>query len=227
MTDNTSCIVVFAKAPIKGIVKTRLAKDIDHSVVVDLYKRFVEDTVEKATQTSQSVKIFYDPPESRPHMINWLGSHLDYYSQTGSNLGDRMYNAFLEMFRSGMDGALLIGTDVPDLPVEYISEALSSILSHDAVIGPSEDGGYYLIGFRSDSFLPEIFNNITWSSNSVFKETMKIFSHSGKSVHILKQWRDVDKYSDLLFLARHLYGQPGAAPKTSAYLKSVGLLKED
>jgi rSAM/selenodomain-associated transferase 1 len=125
--------------------------------------------------------------------------------QIGENLGYRMQNAFLNNFNIGFKKVIIIGTDTPDLSLEFLKTALDSLNSHDAVVGPSGDGGYYLIGFKNNTFLPQIFNNIKWSTNTVFDSTMKIFSAYSYNVNILPEWQDIDTITDLkLFFSRNL-----------------------
>ncbi|HWR89829.1 MAG TPA: TIGR04282 family arsenosugar biosynthesis glycosyltransferase, partial [Dissulfurispiraceae bacterium] len=105
--------------------------------------------------------------------------------------------AFEDTFERGYREALLIGTDIPDLPLDVIHEAFSAGKTHDAVLGPARDGGYYLIGFRKTSFTPEIFNDMPWGAADVCARTMDVFRRSGKSVHMLPAWGDVDTARDL------------------------------
>ncbi|MGZ3614475.1 MAG: DUF2064 domain-containing protein, partial [Thermodesulfobacteriota bacterium] len=92
---------------------------------------------------------------------------------------------------------LLIGSDIPDLPLEFVDEAFKSLDEKDAVIGPSVDGGYYLIGFRDKTFLPRAFEKIPWSTEKIFDETMKVLENQKLTVHLLQPLRDIDTVKDL------------------------------
>jgi len=96
---------------------------------------------------------------------------------------------------------VLVGSDIPDLPLEFIEEAFTSLEEKDVVIGPSLDGGYYLIGFKDKKFSPQAFKGIPWSTERVFEETMKILKHEGLTVHALKPQRDIDTVEDLKSLS--------------------------
>ncbi len=227
MNNKDSCIIVFAKAPIIGHVKTRLATDLDETVVVNLYRNFVKDIIDKITDSGHVLKIFYDPPGSEPLMSDWLGTRHAYFLQKGPDLGQKMANAFSDVFNQGIVRAILIGTDFPDLPGKILTDAMLSLETHDAVIGPAVDGGYYLIGFSSDSFFPEIFNNMPWGTSAVYQKTMDVFSSSGISVHQLLKWRDIDNYDDLKNLIHSLKDHPQKAPKTYSYLENIGMIKNN
>src|SRR5208337_5602224 len=99
-------------------------------------------------------------------------------------------NAFAHTFSDGVEKVLLIGSDIPDMSVPLLNEAFNALDSSDAVIGPANDGGYYLIGFNRASFLPDIFQGIVWSTDSVFYQTMKVFEKSDLNVHVLKVLMD-------------------------------------
>ncbi len=226
MNKDRSCIIVFAKAPIRGHVKTRLAKNMDESVVVCLYRNFVKDIIDKVTNAGHVLKIFYDPPGSEPLMREWLGNRHAFFLQNGSDLGQKMANAFSRVFENGIQQAVLMGTDFPDLPGKIISDAVSGLKTHDTVIGPTIDGGYYLIGFSSNSYLPLAFNDIAWGTSAVYQKTMDIFASSGTTVNQLPKWRDIDVYDDLKDLIQSLKHHPQKAQNTYSYLEQIGMIQK-
>lgn len=183
------------------MVKTRLASSIGDEIALDLYRCFVRDSMEMMIRTGYPHVVCFHPPDSRNKIAQWLGDTHVLLPQIGDNLGERMKNAFLEVFSKGYRYALLIGSDSPDLPGTLMNKAFSSLRDHSAVIGPSFDGGYYLIGFRANAFLPEVFDGIPWSKPDVFLRTHCILQEKGFLTHILPQWRDIDTYDDL----RELY----------------------
>jgi rSAM/selenodomain-associated transferase 1 len=223
MTSDTT-IMLFVKAPIQGHVKTRLAKDLDACMVTGLYKCFVDDIIHKITAARLPLIIFYDPPGSLPMMRAWLGDSQTYSAQTGNTLGDRMEQAFRHVYRAGTRRAVLLGSDLPDLPGKTFTLALSALDTHDAVIGPSSDGGYYLIGFTSRAFTARVFQEIRWSTDAVYQATLDRFAEGNLSIKQLPPWRDIDTLNDLLALIESLKKNPGRAPKTAAYLKQSGMM---
>jgi len=214
---NSSCIVLFIKTPIKGRVKTRLADDIGSVHALNIYKCFIDDIINAAAQTGFELKIFFDPPDSKSLIKKWLKQEFDYQVQTGSDLGEKMSAAFQTVFSAKFNRAVLIGSDIPDLPESHIRDAINRLKTHDAVIGPATDGGYYLIGFRSDTFLPDIFKDISWSTDTVYAKTLRNLEKCGLTVHILPQWRDVDTYADLVALADSLSNFKSVAKETNKY----------
>lgn len=224
MSNEDSCIIVFAKAPITGHVKTRLAVNLDKTLVVNLYKNFVLDILQKIKSIKIQYKIFYDPPDTEHLMAGWLGADNKFILQQGTDLGERMKNAFTAMFEDSFSRAVIIGTDFPDLPVKYILDAFAGLEKSNAVIGPTFDGGYYLIGFNKASFIPHAFDNMPWGSNRVFKNTMALFNKVNLSVHELPRWRDVDTYHDLKDLIQCLKKNPANASNTVQFLENAGLI---
>jgi uncharacterized protein len=194
-------IILFVKAPTRGQVKTRLATTLGEDVALGLYRNFGLDILNTLEQTGPPVRICYDPPGSLKEVTGWLGSGRQYLPQEGSDVGERMENAFHQAFSRGFSRAVLIGSDIPDLPPALFTDALRSLDDHDAVIGPARDGGYYLLGFRNESFLPAVFRGIPWSTGAVFEQTMAIIDRTGRRVHVLPVWQDVDTVQDLKDLA--------------------------
>lgn len=192
-----NCVLFFVKYPAVGRVKTRLAKQLGRKAASDLYKNFVNDILAMLNNLSVSLKIFFDPPDTKKQIQQWLGEKYSYAPQTGQGLGQRMKNAFLQAFSEGFKSVIIIGSDSPDLPADFINRALSVLNTHDVVIGPSSDGGYYLIGFVRDTFLPEVFEEISWGSDSVFEQTINILKQHKQKLYLLPQWYDVDTSEDL------------------------------
>jgi uncharacterized protein len=215
---NSSTVIIFVKAPIPGKVKTRLAASIGPDHAVNLYRCFAKDTIRTAKKAYGCLNIFYDPPDTSTLIQQMLGDEQSYQSQFGKDLGEKMANAFCTVFAQKVDRAVLIGSDIPDLPEKILIEAVTELSHHDAVIGPSTDGGYYLIGFRSDTFFADIFNNIPWSTDTVCADTLRKLIEHGLNTLILPQWRDVDTYEDLMNLADDLLNLRSIAQSTHAYL---------
>lgn len=134
-----------------------------------------------------------------------------------------MANAFEKMFSKGYQHALLMGTDFPDLPGSIVDEAFKSLDNNDAVIGPTVDGGYYLIGFKSTTFLPQVFDDIPWGTEDVFEMTVKVFQKNKFKLHVLPKWRDIDTYEDLKFFYKTYSQKESSASNTAAYLASIKL----
>jgi rSAM/selenodomain-associated transferase 1 len=219
MAENR-CLIMFVKYPEKGRAKSRLAADIGEEIALNLYKDFVEDTTASLKQGEYSFRICFYPPDAHDRIIEWLGPGYSIMPQRGEDLGERMRSAFADSFSEGFSEALIIGSDCPDLPKEIIDKAFAALSSHDAVLGPSLDGGYYLIGFKKDSFLPEVFSGIQWSTNKVFEQTIAILNNRRK-IYILPERRDVDTIEDLRDLFERNKDTAFAASKTMTYLRGI------
>jgi len=219
MGDNL-CVIMFVKSPEIGMVKSRLAASVGDDFALDLYKCFVSDMMEMLSRSEYPLIIFFHPPESRQKIVQWLGDTHILLPQIGDNLGERMKNAFRTVFSQHLGSALLIGSDSPDLPSQIIDEALTSLRDHDTVVGPSYDGGYYLIGFRADTFLPQVFDRIPWSTSEVFLQTTDVLKKAGHRVHVLPVWRDVDTFDDLKSLFLNSRNTPFGKSATIRYMEN-------
>ena len=217
---KNNVVITFIKSPEKGRVKTRLAKGVGEKAALALYQCFVMDVLDMIRSTPWALRVYYHPEKSRRRIRSWLGNDLDLFPQAGTTLGDKMKNALAETFAAGYERAVLIGSDLPDLPPDIIDSAFNALSNTDAVIGPSPDGGYYLIGFTVKGFEPRIFNEIPWGTNRVFDLTLNNFSDHGVSPFCLSVWRDIDTKEDLQFLG--LDPASGLAIHTTRYLREKG-----
>ena len=191
------CLLFFIKNPEKGKVKTRLAAAIGDRMAVKLYQRFLLEMLFTLNRGTFLFYLCYSPESPLSDLKDWLGDHYLYLAQSGEDLGERMKNGFLEALSMNFKRVVLIGSDIPDLPIEFIEEAFASLLEKDAVIGPSLDGGYYLIGFKNATFSPRAFEGIHWSTASVFEKTLSVLKQEGLTVHTLPPLRDIDTAEDL------------------------------
>ena len=200
-----SALVMMVKDPERSKVKTRLAASFDEDKVRKLYKCFVSDLLPVLANGDWEFKVAFHPPGSQDTVREWLGPHVPLIEQTGNDLGERMENIFTSLFREqGYSRIILTGSDCPDLTSDIPSEAFAFLDGKGAVVGPALDGGYYLIGFEKDSFVPEIFHNITWSTPTVYEATVNILLPKRCVVHTLPSMSDIDTPEDLkAFFYRH------------------------
>ncbi len=211
-------LILFIKYPDRGEVKSRLAGSIGEERARTLYRFFVEDLLDTLSVQEIRLRLYFEPRDAKDDVSRWLGNRYDLFPQRRGDLGEKMREAFEETFQQGYHSALLIGSDVPDLPADIFKQGFDALSVHDAVLGPSMDGGYYLIGFRDDTFRPEIFEGMPWSANAVFQKTLEVFIALGDMVHILPPWRDIDVIEDLKALM-HRHGEsPFRHSRTMRYL---------
>jgi hypothetical protein len=177
-------------------VKTRLAAAIGPEAAADLYRALVEHVLETTTPEPGQYErlVFFDPPEALDEMRAWLpGVRL--LAQSGGGLGARMADAFARAFARGARRVAIVGTDVPGVSRATANEALSALDAADVVIGPAEDGGYYLLALREPQ--PGLFAGIEWSTPGVRGQTLERAAAAGLSVRELGRLRDVDTLEDL------------------------------
>jgi rSAM/selenodomain-associated transferase 1 len=198
------CLLFFVKNPEKGQVKKRLAASIGPDKALRLYKSFLLNILFTLNKGTFLFYVCFYPADALQSLKRWLGEDYLYMPQQGEDLGERMRNSFVEAFDMGFKRVVLIGSDIPDLPLEFIEEAFASLEEKDVVIGPTFDGGYYLIGFRDKTFLPQVFKGILWGRESVFEDTTKVLNQEKRSIYTLKRWRDIDTIDDLRNLQKGL-----------------------
>jgi glycosyltransferase A (GT-A) superfamily protein (DUF2064 family) len=140
MKLDDRCLLFFVKYPEKGKVKSRLAAGIGNDSAVRVYKNIVDQMLSTLKKGPFPLYICFFPKTARRPIKNWLGREYCYIAQNGKNLGERMRNGFIDGFAMGYKRVVLIGSDIPDLPMKYIEEAFKSLKEMDGVIGPAYDG---------------------------------------------------------------------------------------
>jgi rSAM/selenodomain-associated transferase 1 len=190
-------IILFVKDPQPGRVKTRLAAAVGEAEAAAIYKQLVEAVCRVIPQDC-NVEIFYDPPEKRVFIESWLRTRLParvrFFAQTAGDLGVRMAQAFAEVFTEGARKVAIIGSDCVELCAATFGEAWRALDTHDCVIGPSHDGGYYLLGLTAPR--PRLFEGVAWSSATTLRDTLARARELGVSVHLLPELHDVDTEID-------------------------------
>ncbi|AZJ34678.1 TIGR04282 family arsenosugar biosynthesis glycosyltransferase [Tenacibaculum singaporense] len=189
--QSRNLLLIFTRNPKLGKVKTRLAKTIGDEAALDIYKFLLEHT-KQVTQNLSCDKAVYYSVKIRDNDI-WDAPVYQKYQQEGSDLGVRMLNAFQQAFSTGYEKAVIIGSDLPDLTSEHINQAYEKLNSNDVVMGPAEDGGYYLLGMKK--LHANIFQNKDWGTSTVRKDTLNDLQN--ESVHLLETLNDVDVFDDI------------------------------
>jgi rSAM/selenodomain-associated transferase 1 len=184
-------LIIFVKNPQISKVKTRLAKDIGPKKALATYLHLLQRT-KKATENLKVDKVIYYSDYIEKEGC-FSSSKFKKQLQEGSDLGARMYNAFKQGFRDNYKNIVLIGSDLWDLDQLIVEKSFQALENYEFVLGPTYDGGYYLIGMNQ--LQQEVFLNIKWSSKTVFKDTMR---HVKKIPHhILSTLNDIDTFEDL------------------------------
>ena len=223
------CVIVFAKNPVPNQVKTRLIPTLSPGQAATLYTAFLTDWCEALAKLSDvDLVIAYTPPEAESDLRALIGDNAIYIPQIGAGLGERLTSATQWAAEQGYTKILLVGSDSPTLPISYISEAFTLLDSRDIAIGPSTDGGYYLIGFSAANvatIAPFVFEEIAWSTADVFQQTMTRIHSAKITVGLLPPWYDIDTAEDLKFLHAHISAMRLAGNRVQA-VRTETLLAE-
>ena len=195
-------LIIFAKAPVAGQVKTRLCPPLTADEAATLQGSFVLDTLERSRAAVQKFRLpiirYLACAPSSTHVFFQIMAErhgVQLLEQTGENLGERMHHAFVGLFAKGFTRVLIVGTDVPSLPLQHYQQAVEMLRAHELVLGPAEDGGYYLVGLTRPA--PELFRDIAWSTDQVLAQTCQRALQAGLRTSLLPAWRDVDTIEDL------------------------------
>lgn len=217
---------IFVKHPLPGTVKTRLSAEIGAERATEFYAAFIADLTEGFRVSGERRVLAYAPdtPQSRTYFEAVAGNAYELWPQPTGDLGRRM-QSFLETYLMRDDQrAVLIGSDSPSLPRDYVERAFESLEENDCVVGPAADGGYYLIGQRR-LCLP-VFEQIDWSGPRVLAQTVSNIERAGQRLEMLPPWYDIDTIDDLWMLQGHVEGM-NAAGRTLTMPRTRELLTRD
>lgn len=200
--STTNTLLCFCKHPTAGLVKSRLAKSIGEKQAAEIYKSLLSHTLRNAKRTKLEVILYCHPDTQHPILQNLANQHeLNLYAQSDGDLGNKMQDAINKHLNNNSN-VVLIGTDCPHLDPEYILQAFSQLNSgKDIVLGPTEDGGYALIGMKR--LYPEIFNKINWSTDTVLRETKTRCRKLNLNYFCLDTVRDLDDIEDYKYFSEH------------------------
>lgn len=192
-----NALIIFARYPEPGKVKTRLAATIGNEQAAALYKEWAEKIFFESKQARNVSHryLFYADPGDYKKVHAWNNDGFLLQAQNGTELGDRIKAAFRKTFDDKMKKAIIIGTDAPDLTGDMIDNAVRRLDTHDIVIGPANDGGYYLLGMNR--YYPDIFDGIPWSTGEVFHATVRKIKGNGLRYYELPVLSDIDTIEDL------------------------------
>ena len=223
---------IFAKQPVPGRVKTRLAADWGNERAAAFYECFVRDLLRKFKTTGDRRVVGFAPAnneasrwfeaaskESAASDRAWTLWH-----QPELDLGGRMASYFEKWTESAEHRTILIGSDSPSLPTEYLEQAWQRLETNDCVLGPATDGGYYLVGLRGTvAEFAAPFKNVEWSTAGVLAQTVELLKQQGLSLGLLPPWYDVDSAEDVVTLTGHLAAfeharKPSSLPATQQFL---------
>jgi uncharacterized protein len=192
-------LLIIAKAPQAGRVKTRLVPPLTPREAAAVYEASLHDVVAGAAASGGAVHIVYDDCPGAAAYFERAFPAVPREPQSAGDLGARLAHAFSSAFVTGANVAVAIGADSPTLPASHLAQALAATRETGVALGPADDGGYYLLGLRRDAWpgAEGLFRDVPWSTNAVFEWTVRRAARSGLSVHRLPRWYDIDRIDDL------------------------------
>ena len=222
MSSLPPAVAVMTKVPGMTVVKSRLHESLGAERATELYRCFLLDRLGAvATLRDISGAVAFTPPEAEALMRTLAPPALRLVPQRGADLGERLSNILTDLLDLGHIAALAVDSDSPTLPMAYVAEAAKVLSSGrcDVVLGPCEDGGYYLVGLRVPQ--PALFEGIPWSTDAVFAMTLDKARVRGLSVHLLPQWFDVDTEADLRRLHADMKTGAHIPQRTYAFVRQL------
>jgi len=186
-------LIIFVKNPELGKVKTRLAASVGERKALEIYHQLLEHTLKTTSTLDVNKTVFYSEKVEFEDL--WNKKNYTKKVQFGNHLGERMLNAFEEVFTREKGPVCIIGSDCFDITADIINQAYEGLKVNDLMVGPSQDGGYYLLGMND--FYPSLFKNIDWSTEIVRAQTLTIAKSLNLSVGLLPVLNDIDTIDDL------------------------------
>jgi rSAM/selenodomain-associated transferase 1 len=206
-------LLVFAKVPRPGAVKTRLTPALTPEEAARVYTAFLRDTLRQVVQLEVDDMRLYLAPPLPDDEIDDVPAAVSVHEQTGDGMGARMHRALRETLRDGADRAVLMGSDHPTLPSSFLRQAFRSLEeARSLCVGPTEDGGFYLLGMST--VYPQLFDGMSYSHSEVFADTLTRAQQTDAEVTVLPEWYDVDTPQDLDRMQADLATGAVEAPNT-------------
>ena len=185
-----NALIIFVRNPELGKVKTRLASTIGNQKALDIYIKLLQHTKAVAAASESDKYVF---ATGQINELEWKAFNIE--QQSGESLGDKMLHAFGFLFQQNYKNVVIIGSDCLEITNDHLAEAFSRLEDHDVVIGPANDGGYYLLGMKQAH--SEIFLNKTWGSALVLTETIETIKKQHLSFYLMEKLTDIDEEKDL------------------------------
>ena len=217
-----NALLVIAKRPAPGRTKTRLTPPLSPAQAAELYEGFLRDTLDMARAVPQVERLIYYAPAEAAGYFEALAPDFGLTPQAGARLGERLDHVLARFLQAGYERVVVLDSDSPTLPAQYVAQAFAELARHDVVLGPCDDGGYYLIGLTRPQ--PRLLREVEMSQPNVLRDTLALAQALGLSVSLLPQWYDVDAAEELGRLQAELFAPASAgAPHTRTRLAAMAL----
>ena len=216
--SKAPALVIMAKEPAVGRTKTRLCPPLTPEQATELYKALLRDTIHLASGLEGvQLAVALTPPEAMEQFGRWSPPSTLLLPVSGADIGECLDRVLSSLLAAGHSGVMALNSDGPTLPADHLRQALTQLDQADVVLGPGEDGGYYLIGLREPQ--PGLFYEIDWSTERVLPQTLARAESLGLSVALLPPWYDVDTAPDLDRLRAEVASMPpDTVPHTRQFL---------
>jgi rSAM/selenodomain-associated transferase 1 len=195
-------LAVFAKEPVPGQVKTRLAAETDPAWAAAVADAFLRDLVERLAAVDAERMLAYAPAGAEGYFAALAADHFSLWPQGPGDLGQRMHRLVNARLQAGAEAIVVLGSDSPTLPTSFIEEAYRQLARADVVLGPAADGGYYLVGCARR--VPPVFEGIAWGTSRVLLDSVRRLAGTAWRLAVLPPWYDVDTLDDWWALRGHL-----------------------
>lgn len=196
-SDTVTAVALFVRIPVQGRVKTRLAKDLGSREACELYKAIVADVLQCIKTSGLPLFLFSDGKNDGNLPQKWIDASDRVVIQHGASIGERMVAAFGYCFNNQIDQVILVGSDIPGLNAGLLLTAAQVLKYCDIAIAPATDGGYCLIAMKRNNYLPMIFQDISWSTDTVLRDTLEKCEGFRIKVELLEVLQDIDTIDDL------------------------------
>lgn len=214
-------LLLFAKVPRPGAVKTRLTPVLSPAEAARLYAAFLQDVLRHVVRLEADVHLFVAPPLPNGQ-FDGLPQDVQVHEQKGEDLSARLRNGFRYAFDEGYERVVVLGTDHPTLPPAFVRQAFRSLDDSGTIcIGPTDDGGFYLLGMNA--LFSQLFEDMSYSHSRVFADTLARAERTDACVTVLPKWYDVDTPEDLDRLSEDLEADEVDAPNTARLMARFGL----
>ena len=228
LNTTKSALLIIARYPEAGKTKTRLAATIGDAEAAGLYQAFLTDLARRFAGHDYNLHWVYTPAGADYNsfvamLVPDFAQSMHCFPQQGGDLGERLHNAFQWTHAHGYKRTILIGSDSPHIGTATVAHALAALDKADVVLGPADDGGYYLIAMREPH---DVFTGIPMSTSSVTQMTIALADRQGLMVQLIEPLFDIDEFSDLQRLAQLLKADPTLAPATAAHLTTLRSLHD-
>lgn len=220
-----NALILMTRVPIPGKTKTRLEAFLTPEQCAALHTAFVKDIYNTVKAVDADVLVYYTPERYKGIMQNILGDRVKLIPQINGGLGERMHQSLADCFAAGYEKCVLIGSDIPTISAEILDNAFEQLDCKDVVIGPTEDGGYYLIGMKK--LAKEIFDKKFYGIKTVYQNTIDSIKEAKLSYSEAPRWYDIDVYEDLRLLLKRYTDIETIPYNTFCCLREMGLLNNE